>query len=173
MIIRTEAELINFGREIGQNLHVPTVIELIGDVGAGKTTFTKGLAEGLGIKDPITSPSFTISKSYAFEKTEAQPSSRGYKLGHPAPWDAASAKRDAALSAPRKRVEIGFLNHYDFYRLPDPGLMQEDLSESINDENTVTVVEWAESVKDILPENHRIFNITLNEDGSRTIEELK
>ncbi len=149
MIIRTEAELINFGREIGQNLHVPTVIELIGDVGAGKTTFTKGLAEGLGIKDPITSPSFTISKSYAFEKTEAQPSSRGYKLG------------------------TGFLNHYDFYRLPDPGLMQEDLSESINDENTVTVVEWAESVKDILPENHRIFNITLNEDGSRTIEELK
>lgn len=149
MIIRTEAELINFGREIGQNLHVPTVIELIGDVGAGKTTFTKGLAEGLGIKDPITSPSFTISKSYAFEKTSAQPSSGDHKLG------------------------TGFLNHYDFYRLPDPGLMQEDLSESINDENTVTVVEWAESVKDILPENHRIFNITLNEDGSRTIEELK
>lgn len=161
MIIRTEAELINFGRGIGQNLHVPTVIELIGDVGAGKTTFTKGLAEGLGVKDPITSPSFTISKSYAFEKTEAQPSSRGYKLGQ------------AALSAPRKRVEIGFLNHYDFYRLPDPGLMQEDLSESINDENTVTVVEWAESVKDILPDNRRTFSITLNEDGTRTIEELK
>ena len=135
MIVRTEAELINFGREIGQNLHVPAVIELVGDVGTGKTTFTKGLAEGLGIKDPITSPSFTISKSYAFD--------------------------------------AGFLNHYDFYRLPDPGLMQEDLSESINDKNTVTVVEWAESVKDILPKNRRTFNITLNEDGSRTIEEQK
>lgn len=135
MIIRTEAELINFGREIGQNLHAPAVIELIGDVGAGKTTFTKGLAEGLGVEDQVTSPSFTISKSYTFND--------------------------------------GFLNHYDFYRLPDPGLMQEDLAESINDESTITVVEWAESVKDILPKGHRTFLITLNEDGSRTIEEQK
>ena len=40
-------------------------IELIGDVGVGKTTFTRGLAKGFGVKEPITSPSFTISKAYA------------------------------------------------------------------------------------------------------------
>ena len=43
------------------------VVELIGDVGAGKTTFTRGLAEGLGITEPVTSPSFTISKSYPLQ----------------------------------------------------------------------------------------------------------
>ena len=42
----------------------PIVLELVGDVGAGKTTFTRGLAAGLGITDPITSPSFLISKRY-------------------------------------------------------------------------------------------------------------
>ena len=41
------------------------LIELIGDVGVGKTTFVKGFARELGIKEEITSPSFTISKSYA------------------------------------------------------------------------------------------------------------
>lgn len=60
----------NFGSALAKKLlntkasHA-AVIELIGDVGAGKTTFTRGLAKGLGIKNEITSPSFTISKSYA------------------------------------------------------------------------------------------------------------
>ena len=36
--------------------------ELIGDVGAGKTTFTRGLAEGLGVQEPLSSPSFTIGR---------------------------------------------------------------------------------------------------------------
>lgn len=54
----------NFARKnlAGSAQHI---IELIGDVGAGKTTFVRGLAKGLGIEEPVTSPSFTISKSYA------------------------------------------------------------------------------------------------------------
>ena len=64
MIVKTEAELIDFGREIGQNLSAPKVIELVGDVGAGKTTFTKGLAKGLGIERNVNSPTFTIIKEY-------------------------------------------------------------------------------------------------------------
>ena len=107
------------------------VIELIGDVGAGKTTFVRGLAQGLGIKEPITSPSFTISKSYAI------PSG-------------------------------GTLTHYDFYRLSDPGLMLEDLQESINNDKIV-IVEWADSVANILPENRIIIRINYNDDGSREI----
>lgn len=65
MKINSEQEMLDFGKEFAKKVEFPMVIELIGDVGAGKTTFTRGLAEGLGIKDPITSPSFTISKSYA------------------------------------------------------------------------------------------------------------
>lgn len=55
----------NFAKNLSSTRQHPIVIELIGDVGAGKTTFTRGLATGLGAADPITSPSFTISKSYA------------------------------------------------------------------------------------------------------------
>lgn len=52
------------GQKIGALLKGGETIELIGDVGAGKTTFTKGLAVGLGIDEDVQSPSFTISRVY-------------------------------------------------------------------------------------------------------------
>ncbi|MBQ9017546.1 tRNA (adenosine(37)-N6)-threonylcarbamoyltransferase complex ATPase subunit type 1 TsaE [Candidatus Saccharibacteria bacterium] len=63
MKISSEQEMYDFGKQFAK-LATP-VIELIGDVGAGKTTFTRGLAAGLGVTHEVTSPSFTISKSYA------------------------------------------------------------------------------------------------------------
>lgn len=56
--------MIEFGKEIGSNLEGGSVLELIGDVGAGKTTFTKGLALGLGVLETVQSPTFTISRVY-------------------------------------------------------------------------------------------------------------
>lgn len=56
---------VNFANNLPQSSDSAIVLELIGDVGSGKTTFTRGLASGLKIQDHITSPSFTISKSYA------------------------------------------------------------------------------------------------------------
>ena len=53
-----------FGARIGALLRGGEVIELVGDVGAGKTTFTKGLARGLHIDEDIQSPTFTISRVY-------------------------------------------------------------------------------------------------------------
>ena len=53
-----------FGELIGANMHGGEVIELIGDVGAGKTTLTKGVALGLGVSEPVQSPTFTISRVY-------------------------------------------------------------------------------------------------------------
>mgnify|MGYP000883990714 CR=1 FL=1 len=64
MKINSATEMINLGEKIGRQLKAPAVLELTGDVGAGKTTFTKGVAKALGIKQEITSPSFTISKRY-------------------------------------------------------------------------------------------------------------
>lgn len=58
--------MLEFGEKLAKSLVFPAVIELVGDVGAGKTTFTRGLAKGLGVLEPVTSPSFTISKKYAF-----------------------------------------------------------------------------------------------------------
>ena len=132
MNIASEQEMIEFGKSFAKKLSFPCVIELLGDVGAGKTTFTRGLAEGLGIRENITSPSFTISKSYAIP---------GGKT----------------------------LVHYDFYRLPDPGLMAEDLEESITNPNNIVIVEWADSVSDLLPNNHQKVEIKYNRDGSREV----
>lgn len=64
MLIHSEQEMLEFGRQFGANLQAPAVIELLGDVGAGKTTFVRGLAAGLGVIGDVTSPSFTLSKTY-------------------------------------------------------------------------------------------------------------
>lgn len=53
--------------KIASLLPLPSLLTLSGDLGAGKTTFTKGLALGLGIEDTVTSPTFTILKSYEGE----------------------------------------------------------------------------------------------------------
>jgi len=133
MILKSEEEMIRFGEQIARSISVPACIELIGDVGTGKTTITKGIAKGLGVEDEITSPSFMISKQYAFSD--------------------------------------GKLVHYDFYRLADPGIMSEDLAENLADKKTVTIVEWGDSVSELLPEGHKKFYIKLLDDGSREVSE--
>ncbi len=142
MIIQSESDMYNYGKQYAEQLlsspdfgHTPIVIELIGDVGAGKTTFTRGFAAGLGISEPVTSPSFTISKAYSFEYSNT-------------PYT---------------------LTHYDFYRLPDPGIMAEDLSESINTPHNITIIEWADTVSNILPDTHTTITIKYTDDGSREI----
>lgn len=50
--------------KIGQHLKGGEVIQLIGDLGGGKTTFVKGLARGLGSSDTVSSPTFTINRIY-------------------------------------------------------------------------------------------------------------
>ena len=137
LTIKNEAAVIDFAekmmREILQSQDaLPCVIELVGDVGAGKTTFTKGLARGLEITEEITSPTFTISKVYE--------NLHGQKLVH-----------------------------YDFYRLENPGIMVENLQ----DPQTVTVIEWADTVSEILPANHLRLEILINDDGSRTLNLTK
>lgn len=137
MKIKSEQEMMEKGEEMaavcGEGSHI---IELIGDVGVGKTTFVRGLAKGLGIKEPVSSPSFTISKSYA---------------------------------CPDGRTLV----HYDFYRLNEPGLMSDELKEDLKNNNNIIIIEWSDSVKDILPKKHIIVNIKYNDDGSREMEVSK
>ena len=130
--IAGEDGMKSFGEMIGRQLKGGEVFELVGDIGAGKTTFTKGLATGLGIDDDVQSPSFTISRMY-----EA---------------------RDGLQLA-----------HYDFYRLDDPGIMKNEIAELVQDKTKVTVIEWADAVSVILPEDHIRIHISASSDNERTV----
>ena len=134
MKIRSESAMIDYGEQLASNLIPPVVIELVGDVGTGKTTITKGIAKALGVTDTVTSPSFTISKRY-------------------------------------QGADDKILVHYDFYRLDDPGILAEDLAENLQDSQTITVIEWGESVANLLPKNHRKIMIAYNSDGTREVSE--
>lgn len=121
-----------FGQTIGQILNGGEVIELIGDVGAGKTTLVKGIATGLGVDEEVQSPSFTINRVYG--------------------------GRDGIT-----------LSHYDFYRLGEAGIMINDLSESINDSKTVTVIEWGEITSSVLPDDRLVINIISPTEDTREL----
>ena len=120
------------GRKIGTLVRGGEVIELVGDIGAGKTTFTKGLAAALGIDDDVQSPTFTISRVYD--------SPRGIRL-----------------------------THYDFYRLNEPGIMRAELNEAVRDQATVTVIEWAEVVADVLPADCLRMTMTATDEETRSV----
>lgn len=61
---RSAEETFALGKKIGENARPGEVYTLVGDLGVGKTVFTQGLAEGLGITEPISSPTFTIVQVY-------------------------------------------------------------------------------------------------------------
>ncbi len=61
-------ETISFAENFAKELKPNTVIALTGQLGAGKTTFTKGIAQALGVKEPITSPTFTLIQEYEGEQ---------------------------------------------------------------------------------------------------------
>lgn len=66
MIIESHSERDTFriGQQIGEQASPSKVYTLVGDLGVGKTVFTQGVAKGLGITEPICSPTFTIVQHY-------------------------------------------------------------------------------------------------------------
>lgn len=64
VITRSAEETVELGKRIGAFLMSNDVIALIGPLGAGKTTLIQGIAEGVGVKDYVTSPTFIIINEY-------------------------------------------------------------------------------------------------------------
>lgn len=112
--VKSVDAMAQLAAQIAGRLRGGDVLELVGDVGAGKTTFTKSLAAALGVTDTVQSPTFTISAVYDLPS--------GGRLGH-----------------------------YDFYRLTEPGVMRDELAEAVEGDQTITVLEWADVVADVLP----------------------
>ena len=65
IITRTEAETEAFAASLAKQLAPGTSVTLTGDLGAGKTVFARGFARGLGITEPVSSPTYTIVQEYS------------------------------------------------------------------------------------------------------------
>jgi len=64
----SEAETEEFAFRLAQSLQPGSVLALHGDLGAGKTVFSRGFARGLGITEPVSSPTYTIVQEYALDR---------------------------------------------------------------------------------------------------------
>lgn len=119
-ILKNEKETSEFAEKFAKTLRGGEVIALVGELGAGKTVFTRGLASGFGIKQKIQSPTFLLMKIY-----NVRPStSSGNKIKHLCHVDA------YRLSGGHELVDIGL---QDWLGRPD----------------TVTVIEWADKVPEL------------------------
>ena len=116
MIIETNSDkdTFEFGKQLGEKAEPGTVICLDGDLGTGKTVIAKGIAAGLGVKEPVSSPTFTVIKEY----TEGR---------------------------------LPFY-HFDVYRIEDPLEMDEIGYEDYFYGNGVTVIEWSDMIRELIPE---------------------
>ena len=88
MITSSANETMDFAYELAKKIKAPKIIVLSGDLGAGKTTFTKGFAKGLGVNEIITSPTFTLlneyegkEKMYHFDMYRLSSKEEAYELG--------------------------------------------------------------------------------------------
>lgn len=71
-ILKNEKETIEYGRKLAKKLKGGDVLCLYGELGAGKTTLVKGIAEGMGIKQKITSPTFALMNVYEGERKKVK-----------------------------------------------------------------------------------------------------
>ena len=80
--IKNEKQMIDLGKEIASKLKGGDIVLLYGDLGAGKTTLTKGIASYFGIND-IVSPTFTLMQTYEVESIKYKVESRKLRIGVP------------------------------------------------------------------------------------------
>lgn len=134
IISHSAAQTQRLGVRLGELLHGCELLLLNGQLGTGKTTFTQGLAQGLGISDNVNSPTFTLLKEYSGHSQEII----AHAAGKPA------YARDAARLHPA-------LYHFDLYRLDDPEEMFDLGFEDYFSSNGVCVVEWADKADPLWP----------------------
>lgn len=122
------------------------VVGLYGNLGAGKTAFTKCVASSLGINETVTSPTFVIEKIYPIRTN--------------------SRKRLTSNGA----SDFSHLIHIDAYRLEkSEELLHLGWKEIITDPKNIILIEWPENVLDIMPEHTKIYFAVLSGIESREI----
>ncbi|MDD3187524.1 MAG: tRNA (adenosine(37)-N6)-threonylcarbamoyltransferase complex ATPase subunit type 1 TsaE [Bacilli bacterium] len=125
---RSEMETIELAQNIESEKFPNMIICLNGELGSGKTVFAKGIANGLGIQETITSPTFTIIKEYVGELP---------------------------------------LYHMDVYRLD--GNVSDIGIEEYYTKGGVVLIEWADSIKDVLPEERLDITFKVIDENKRVL----
>lgn len=131
--ITGEEQTRAFALELAEGLKKGDLIALSGDLGTGKTAFTRYIAEGLGITETVTSPTFTIIQEY----------------------------RSGRLP----------LYHFDVYRVNDEDELFELGYEEYFYGDGVCIVEWADLIEDLLPEDALRIHIDYGEKEDERIFE--
>lgn len=126
MMIETNSaqETFALGKKLGELAQPGQIYTLVGDLGVGKTVFTQGLADGLGITEPISSPTFTIIQEY-------------------------------------EEGRLPFY-HFDVYRIGDIEEMEEIGYDDYFFGQGVCMIEWANLIEELLPEN--IIQVVIEKD---------
>lgn len=126
MIIETysAAQTFELGKKIGEQAQPGQIYTLVGDLGVGKTVFTQGVAEGLEITEPISSPTFTIIQVY-------------------------------------EEGRMPFY-HFDVYRIGDVEEMEEIGYDDYFFGEGICLIEWANLIEEILPE--QLIAVTIEKD---------
>ena len=125
----SEQDTFDIAYKLAMESRQGDIYALIGDLGVGKTAFTKGFAEGLGILEPIVSPTFTFLQIY----------------------------EDGRMP----------LYHFDVYRISDVSEMDEIGYEDCFYGDGVSVMEWADLVPEIIPDN--AIRVTISKDLSKGV----
>jgi len=160
-----------------QELPPDTTLALHGDLGVGKTTFVRGLARGLGIREPITSPTFSLYSLYRAEPEGAQNEAIKTK-------NAAREKSSATESAnalllseppkPRAAAPLGLrpttLLHLDAYRLETAAEVEALLLEDFLQTPWCLAIEWPEKIPDWLPYNTLHLTLSIPSPHTHKIE---
>jgi tRNA threonylcarbamoyladenosine biosynthesis protein TsaE len=137
MITNSLEETKALARRLAEVLDGGENLLLVGDLGAGKTAFAQGLAEGLGVTEPVKSPTYTYLREY---------------------------------DLPNRSTRLA---HFDLYRLPDRPTESElhsiELPERLADRDVITVIEWADKLRDAQQGTCWTLEFAVAEDGRREI----
>ncbi|CEN97361.1 MAG: tRNA (adenosine(37)-N6)-threonylcarbamoyltransferase complex ATPase subunit type 1 TsaE [Paeniclostridium sp.] len=128
--LENEEQTKDIGYKLGKMVTPKSVICLIGDLGAGKTTMTQSLAKALEVDDYITSPTFTIVNEY------------------------------------EGRIP---LYHFDVYRIGSSDEMYDIGFDEYIDGDGVCIIEWANLIEDILPNEYLYIEMNYKETGREMI----
>jgi tRNA threonylcarbamoyladenosine biosynthesis protein TsaE len=133
------------GEILAKELKGGEIICLMGELGSGKTTFAQGVLKGLGAKGPYISPTFLVMKQY---KRKAK-----------------SEKRKTTVQSSK----LENIYHIDVYRVNAQDALDLGWEEIVAGKNNVVIVEWAERIKKIIPNNSLWLEFKHLKDSEREI----